>query len=31
MDEVERIMAEIKDIVVKKNYATGDARTSLVT
>ena len=31
MEEVEAVMAEIKDIVVKKNYAAGDGRASLVT
>jgi kynureninase len=31
MEEVEAVMVEIKDIVVKKNYETGDARASLVT
>src|SRR2546428_3507306 len=31
LDEVDRIMAEIKDIVAKKDYETGEARSSLVT
>ncbi len=31
MEEVEAVMAEIKDIVAKKDYAAGDARASLVT
>ena len=31
MEEVEAVMAEIKDIVAKKDYAAGDPATSLVT
>jgi kynureninase len=31
LDEVDRIMAEIKDIVATRNYDTGEPRASLVT